>query len=259
MIPATPLHPAHQPNQAAWEKLATWNKPTVVLIAESMAQQGFKPQEFYDHLPGTEGQAHHLYPDAGFFLIEDWPEQLAEKTIEFIQANPLEAGLETTPPRTEAIVRWSLQTPTGETVSFPRGDGKPTVLFFWASWCPYCKALMPYLQTIADEFNDTVDGGLPVYAINFRDDGDPQAYMEANKFSYTLLLEGGDVAEAYGIYGTPGVLIFDGNDRQVFNLYDLADRYEQEVGTPKDLKHSQKAARKAPWWAERIREALKAL
>jgi len=99
MIPATPLHPAHAPNQAAWEQLATWDKPTVVLIAESMAQQGFKPEEFYEHLPGTEGQAHQLYPDAGFFLIEDWPEQLAEKTVEFIQANPIEAGLPATPPR----------------------------------------------------------------------------------------------------------------------------------------------------------------
>ncbi len=101
MIPATPLHPANAPNQQAWEKLAGWDKPTIVLIAESMAQQGFKPQEFYDQLPGTKGQAHELYPDTNFFLIHDVPEQLAEKTVEFIEANPLPAGAEQTPPRAE--------------------------------------------------------------------------------------------------------------------------------------------------------------
>ena len=35
---------------------------------------------------------------------------------------------------------------SGEEVDFPALlDGKPTIPIFWASWCPYCKALMPYL------------------------------------------------------------------------------------------------------------------
>ena len=30
----------------------------------------------------------------------------------------------------------------GANVSFPAViDGKPTVMVFWATWCPYCKAL----------------------------------------------------------------------------------------------------------------------
>jgi len=87
MIPATPLHPSYGPNNAAWKKLANWDKPTIVLIAKSMSQQGFKPKEFYDHIPGTKGPAHDIYPDTGFFIIEEIPEQLARKTIDFIQSN----------------------------------------------------------------------------------------------------------------------------------------------------------------------------
>jgi haloalkane dehalogenase len=86
MIPATPLHPAAAPNRAAWQKLAGWNKPALVLIAESMAERGFKPQEFYDQLPGTRGQAHRTFPDTNFFIIEEIPEELAKQTIAFIQA-----------------------------------------------------------------------------------------------------------------------------------------------------------------------------
>jgi haloalkane dehalogenase len=87
MIPATRLHPTARPNREAWKKLKGWDGPAVTMLAESIAEQGFKPQEFYEQLPGTAGQPHRLYPDMGFFIIEDVPEDLAKATIEFINAN----------------------------------------------------------------------------------------------------------------------------------------------------------------------------
>jgi haloalkane dehalogenase len=87
MIPATPLHPAAAPNNAAWDKLAGWDKPTLTLLAESISERGFNPQEFYDQMPGTAGQPHQIYPGMGFFIIEDVPVELAEATLEFINAN----------------------------------------------------------------------------------------------------------------------------------------------------------------------------
>ena len=62
-------------------------QPAVILISESMARRGFKPSEFRNQVPGTANQPHTIYPDTGFFLIEDVPEQLAEKTIEFIRGS----------------------------------------------------------------------------------------------------------------------------------------------------------------------------
>ena len=85
MIPATFLHPAAAPNRIVWEQLATWNKPTLTQVSETIGQAGFNPKEFHDHIPGTQGQPHKMYPDTGFFLIEELPEELAEKTIEFIE------------------------------------------------------------------------------------------------------------------------------------------------------------------------------
>jgi haloalkane dehalogenase len=87
MIPGTRFHPTALPNRAAWDKLKGWDGPAVTMLAESIAERGFNPQEFYDQMPGTEGQPHKIYPGMGFFLIEDVPEELAEATVEFIQLN----------------------------------------------------------------------------------------------------------------------------------------------------------------------------
>lgn len=87
MIPATPLHPAAGPNRKAWAQLANWDRPTLVLVAESMARGGFEPEAFVEQMPGARGQPHQVYPDAGFFLIEDLPVELAETTLAFIAAN----------------------------------------------------------------------------------------------------------------------------------------------------------------------------
>jgi haloalkane dehalogenase len=90
MIPATGMHPAAAPNRAAWEELKNWDKPAVTLIAESLSERGFPPKEFHDQMPGTADQPHEIYPDTGFFLIEDIPEKLAEKTLEFVALNNLQ-------------------------------------------------------------------------------------------------------------------------------------------------------------------------
>jgi haloalkane dehalogenase len=87
MIPATRFHPTAQPNREAWKKLEGWDGPAVTMLAASIAERGFNPQEFYDQMPGTAGQPHQIYPDMGFFLIEDVPEELAVASIEFIQMN----------------------------------------------------------------------------------------------------------------------------------------------------------------------------
>ena len=88
MIPATLLNPATIDNREAWKKLKNWNGPAITLVSELNAKRGFNPQEFYDQLSGTAGQAHQTYPDTSFFIIEEIPEELAEQTLAFIKANP---------------------------------------------------------------------------------------------------------------------------------------------------------------------------
>jgi haloalkane dehalogenase len=85
MIPGTILHAAHAPNRKVWEALGRWDKPTLTLISRQLATQGFNPQVFHEQIPGAAGQPHEIYENTGFFLIEENPDELATKVIEFIQ------------------------------------------------------------------------------------------------------------------------------------------------------------------------------
>ena len=96
-------------------------------------------------------------------------------------------------------------------VSFPRVlEGKPAVMVFWATWCPYCKAFMPYLEPILDDYSDQ---GVQVIAINTREDeaeGDPAAYLEDLGFSLLGILEGDEIAADYDVHFIPGLMVVDG-------------------------------------------------
>ena len=66
---------------------------------------------------------------------------------------------------------FDLQRADGTEFRYPDDLAGPTIILFWATWCPYCKALMPHLQSILDEY----PGQLQVLALSIRDDGDPAA------------------------------------------------------------------------------------
>ncbi len=85
LIPASPFHEASGPNREAWKKLEAYDKPVLTLFSEAMVKRGPKPNEFIERIPGAQGQPHEAIPDASFFVIEDQPQLLAEKTLDFIR------------------------------------------------------------------------------------------------------------------------------------------------------------------------------
>lgn len=128
---------------------------------------------------------------------------------------------------------------------------RPLVVLFWATWCPYCKALMPHLQSIKLEYGENVD----IVAIHFRaDKSDPADYVANMGYEFLLLPNGEPIAEIYGIWGTPGVLIID-KDRRI--KFDLRQLVVPQGLVDEKAKHGQKAARLAPFWAAQIRRELR--
>lgn len=144
---------------------------------------------------------------------------------------------------------FELQAIDGKHYTLPEEQDAIGIYLFWASWCPYCKALMPHIQSIRDEYGERVT----VYALNFRDKKDPRDTIEEQGFDFVVFPEADGVAEQWGIHGTPGLIIVDESGEVRFNLYDVVA--ENPPGY-EDLNHSQKAARRAPFWAARIRESL---
>ncbi len=149
---------------------------------------------------------------------------------------------------------WTLVAADGQTINLNEEVQKQTtLLLFWATWCPYCKALMPHLQSMVLEYGDKVK----VLAINIKEDGDPVEFIERAGYDFTLLLNGDEVADSYNVSGTPGVVIIDQN---WFVRFDL--RRLPAIDLPlsrKPASNTGRAAYMAPYWAAEIRQSIDAI
>ena len=144
--------------------------------------------------------------------------------------------LATATPAQDRALAWQGSGVDGKTIRFdPQHLQRPAVLLFWATWCPYCKALMPYLQHVYDAAGkDKLD----VYAIDFKDDGDPQAELRERGQTFTLVRDGDAIAEQYGVKGTPGLFLVDAKGDIVYQRSggDAPEKVEaalrQKLGLP---------------------------
>ena len=134
---------------------------------------------------------------------------------------------------------WEMTDAQGREVVFPAdAEGRPSILFFWASWCPYCHIVMPHLQSIVEDY---ADHGIQVYAINFKDDADPVAYMEEHGYNFVVLPLGDLVADDYGVFSSPGLLVVDGQGMVTYRRRRTRAPPGQAI---------------AEVWNEQVREAL---
>jgi thiol-disulfide isomerase/thioredoxin len=118
--------------------------------------------------------------------------------------------------RGDAAPAWVAHDFAGRKVSFPSvAQGKPTVLVFWATWCPYCKSFMPYLKSIQADY---AMRGVKVVVVNAKEDGqgDPRAYVQSLGFAPIAIANGDDIAKAYGIQYIPGLLVVDGKGKVAY-------------------------------------------
>lgn len=114
----------------------------------------------------------------------------------------------------QTVPDWTLENAAGEQVNFrTHSAGRPAVLLFWATWCPYCRELMPELEAVRAEF---ATGDVIFYALDIWEDGDPVRYMRERGFGFELLLDADPVAAQYGVKGTPSLLVVDADRRVVY-------------------------------------------
>ncbi len=101
-------------------------------------------------------------------------------------------------------------------ISFPAVlQGKPAVVIFWATWCPYCKAFMPYVKQIEADYRDR---GIKIITLNTKERGrgDPAAYVENLNFPFIAIENADAIGDAYDIPFIPGLLVVDGNGDVVY-------------------------------------------
>lgn len=98
---------------------------------------------------------------------------------------------------------------SGDRVEFPdAAAGRPAVMVFWATWCSYCRAFMPYLEAISADY---AEHGVSIIAINAKEDGEgnPRSYARGLGFDPIAVAEGDEIAAAYGVEYIPGLMVID--------------------------------------------------
>lgn len=111
---------------------------------------------------------------------------------------------------------WTATGFDGTAIEFPAvTDGRPAVVIFWATWCPYCQVLMPYLQAIHDDY---AGEGVRIVAVNAKERGrgDPQAYLDGLDFPMVAVRDGDRIAEDWGVEFIPGLFVVDGSGAVAF-------------------------------------------
>lgn len=88
-------------------------------------------------------------------------------------------------------------------------EGKPTLIYFWASWCPFCRREMTLLEKRYQAYKDK---GFTIVAINFRDKTEKAlALIESVKpISFPVGSINDNWLKDYPkLYGTPTWLLLD--------------------------------------------------
>jgi peroxiredoxin len=110
---------------------------------------------------------------------------------------------------------FTLPSLSGPAVSLGDLRGRVALLYFWASWCPYCTKELP--STIETVHRELRDRGLEVVAINMEESADEvAAWVREHKLTTRVLLDvDGTVSRAYQITGTPTVFLVGRDGRLV--------------------------------------------
>jgi peroxiredoxin len=99
---------------------------------------------------------------------------------------------------------FTLKTPGGETFTLSELKGSAVLVNLWATWCPPCKAEMPAIEKVYNEYKDQ---GFIVLAVDqtYQDNPfDIAPFVEEHHLTFPILLdETGETARAYQVRSLP--------------------------------------------------------
>jgi peroxiredoxin len=99
---------------------------------------------------------------------------------------------------------FTLKTASGETYTLSDLQGQAVLVNIWATWCPPCRAEMPAIQAMYDEYKEQ---GLVVLAINSTVQDNPldiAPFVQQYSLTFPILLdETGEVSRAYQVRSLP--------------------------------------------------------
>ena len=99
---------------------------------------------------------------------------------------------------------------SGKSVSLSSFKGKPILLNFWATWCPYCREERPYLNSLHKEYKDK---GLVIIAVSVdKSEETVRKFLKKMPLDFIILHDNDNAAsQPYGVYSLPTSFTVDRN------------------------------------------------
>ncbi len=97
-------------------------------------------------------------------------------------------------------------TVAGESVAWPPTSGEPSLIYFWATWCPVCHAQQGTIDGLSR------DHPVLTVAMQSGDDAAVSRFLEQEQLAFPAVNDpDGQLSRRYGVIGVPAGFVLDGN------------------------------------------------
>ncbi|NVK54216.1 MAG: TlpA family protein disulfide reductase [Alteromonadaceae bacterium] len=119
---------------------------------------------------------------------------------------------------------------TGEQFDMPGfNQDKPTLLYFWATWCPYCKKATPRVVALHNDYGELID----VLAINVGINDSvalTKKYIQDYAITFPVMFDhDSNVSASYGVFGTPVFVIVSADGGILYRGHRYPDGLERAL------------------------------
>lgn len=126
----------------------------------------------------------------------------------------------------EKAPEFTLKSVSGKSSSLTQlRNGKPAIIFFWATWCPHCREQLNHLKSVAGELQQK---GYQLVLVDLQEEaGAVKSFLEHQQLPFDVLLDAdAGVAEQYGVIGIPAYFFVDAQGRILDTQHALPDDFE---------------------------------
>lgn len=113
-------------------------------------------------------------------------------------------------------VDFNLTDQYGTTHTLSQYKGKTIFLNFWGTWCPPCRAEMPDIQKLYEEFDQEGEDALIILGVaapnlgKEKSEDGIKAFLEENGYTYPVLMDiNAELFQTYGISSFPTTFMID--------------------------------------------------
>ena len=113
----------------------------------------------------------------------------------------------------------------GQAVQLSSYKGKPVILFFWTTWCPYCRV---ELRILNQKYSVMAKEGITILGVNVSESQDKvQRFFKGYPLNFKMLLDkAGLLADKYDLMGVPTYVFLDKTGEVISQVHSLPANYK---------------------------------